>query len=125
MKILILALLLSFVGVANAQDTILYPSNSYSYGFGSMVSAHGSHLFISIRSGVGEAVYIFNKDGDEWIEETRLVAPDTIDDNCFGCAIAVSNNSIVIGASSDDENGVFSGAAYIFERENGSWLSQG
>lgn len=129
MKISLLILVFSFVGIANAQDAILYPSDLYSnYNFGASFSTCGSNLAIGTRGGgvvIAEAVYVFNKQEDEWIEETRLVAPDTIGIKCFGCAIAVSNNNILVGAPSDDENGTDSGAAYVFTRENGSWLSQG
>ncbi|NNF03083.1 MAG: hypothetical protein HKN17_01345 [Rhodothermales bacterium] len=52
----------------------------------------------------------------------RLPPPDTTAGNFFGAAVAVHDDSAVIGASGTDACGANSGAAYVYRRiENGEW----
>ena len=36
--------------------------------------------------------------------------------NTFGARIAISGDTVVIGATGDDDNGVDSGSAYVYEK---------
>ena len=40
----------------------------------------------------------------------------------FGHAVAISNDTVIIGAYKDDENGVLSGSAYVFVRSDMTWI---
>jgi len=51
----------------------------------------------------------------------KLIASDGAADDAFGRAVAVSGDRTVIGAFRDDDNGVNSGSAYVFERSGTSW----
>jgi len=50
-----------------------------------------------------------------------LVAPDGTGYEDFGGSVSISNNHVVIGASADNDNGNFSGSAYIFTRTGTVW----
>jgi len=67
------------------------------------------------------SVYVFNKVGELWIEEQKLVASDLgcIDD--FGCSIDIHGDYTIIGAFGADEN---LGAAYIFKRDDNVWFEE-
>lgn len=67
------------------------------------------------------AAYVYERRYGVWEEARKLTAsdPDTLDD--FGIAVAVSGDTIVVGALFDDENGTNAGAAYVFERSAGIW----
>ena len=53
-------------------------------------------------------------------DELRAADPNLGD--AFGRRVAVSGNTILVGANGDDERGTDAGAAYIFERDSaGAW----
>lgn len=55
----------------------------------------------------------------DYSTETKLLAPDGAEGDEFGCAASISGDILVAGACCDDDNGVNSGSAYIFERNEG------
>lgn len=54
------------------------------------------------------AVYVFTFDG-------KLLASDAARDDAFGCAVAVSNNTVLVGAFGRSDVAFNAGAAYIYE----------
>ncbi len=72
------------------------------------------------------AVYIFTRDASgTWNQTpTKLTASDAADNDSFGQSVAISGNTIVVGAPGvdKDQNTGFSGAAYVFTRDaSGTW----
>ena len=49
----------------------------------------------------------------------KRVASDTADDDEFGFSVAMSGDYVVVGAPYDDDGGISSGAAYLYERNHG------
>lgn len=71
------------------------------------------------------AAYVFEKPISGWvdtIETAKLVASDGLLESYFGWSVAIDNDVIVIGAPSDDINGINRGAAYIFEKPMEGWV---
>lgn len=72
------------------------------------------------------AVYVFERSGGPvapWTEQALLVPNDSQPEAGFGAAIAVNGDHLLIGAPFRDQNGTRdAGAAYVFARENGSWV---
>ncbi|MDR9366898.1 MAG: choice-of-anchor B family protein [Balneolaceae bacterium] len=101
-----------------AQSARIALPDSIKGGFGSSVAMQGDFIFIGAPnegSGVG-AVYVFQKDGSSWSQQTRLANPDSTIIN-FGTSLAVDNNRLFIGASRGD-----GGAVYVFSGDNsGNW----
>ncbi len=63
--------------------------------------------------------YIFerNKDGsNKWGLVKRRSTSDVASGQHFGHSVAISGDTIVVGAYGDDNNGNYSGAAYVFDR---------
>ena len=54
--------------------------------------------------------------------ETKLVSSDNAFNDRFGIEVSLSGEYALIGAVWDDDNGGFSGSAYIFEHQDTSWL---
>lgn len=69
------------------------------------------------------AAYVFEWDGVDWVEQQKLVASDASSGFGaeFGSAVAISADTIVIGAHLDD---LPNGAAYVFERTGGAWVER-
>jgi hypothetical protein len=67
------------------------------------------------------AVYIYRKNGIDWLEETKLLAPDGAAGDFFGCSVSIGNDDVIVGANSDDDRGRNSGSAYIFHWDGSQW----
>ena len=94
--------------------------------FGQSASIDGDYAIVGANqndvsgSNSGSA-YIFKRNGNEWIEETRLSASDGSEGDMFGRSVAIDGEYAVIGTYP----GVSSkGAAYIFKKEGTSWTQQ-
>jgi hypothetical protein len=92
--------------VAVSGDTFVVGVYSYAYG----------------TNGNAGAAFVYKWNGASWIKEATLYDPNTDISDRFGNSAAIDGNSIVVGemyyGASD------SGAAFLFERNGGSW-SQG
>lgn len=71
----------------------------------------------------GSAQVLARQSDGTWTVGPTLFAADSDNADEFGGALALSGETLVIGARRDDEVGTDSGAAYIFERDGaGQWL---
>jgi hypothetical protein len=71
------------------------------------------------------AAYVFALEGDEWVEQARLVAEDGQADDWFGRSVAVNGSVAAVGAIQAEVNGENGeGAVYVFERSGGTWTQQ-
>ncbi|KAA3664513.1 MAG: hypothetical protein DWQ04_05355 [Chloroflexi bacterium] len=74
------------------------------------------------------AAYVFTRSGGVWSEQAILRASDAHEDDEFGNAVAVSGDTVVIGAHNEEAGAAFlhydSGAAYVFTRSGGVWSEQ-
>jgi len=69
------------------------------------------------------AAYVFTRDTNGvWSEQQKLTAFDGEAGDYFGESVAVSLDTIVIGADGDDDLGTNTGAVYVYVRDSsGSW----
>jgi len=69
------------------------------------------------------AAYVFFRDGMAWEQGAYLKPDDTAENDNFGYSVAISGDSIVIGAPWKDSKGgeVDIGAVYVFRRYGGTW----
>ncbi len=96
--------------------------------FARSVSLSGDHVVVGYPSddddgqGLG-SVYVFERQGDgSWQEVAKLTASDASFGDTFGQHIALNGNRVIIGAPNNDDDGLSSGSAYVFERQSdGSW----
>jgi len=65
-------------------------------------------------------VYIFQSQGGVWRQVAKLTADDVASGNAFG-TVSISGNTVLIGASADDDRGRNGGAAYVFREIGGEW----
>jgi hypothetical protein len=92
--------------------------------FGQYVTLAGDTAFITAprdenpdgTSGLG-AVYVFQRDGEEWIEEAKLVPNERNEGDGFGIPTAVTGDTVFIGAPNHQN----AGAAYVFRRDAQEW----
>ena len=70
------------------------------------------------------AAYVFARNNGVWSREQVLYASDPQAFDTFGTAVAVSGDTVMIGAMLTDDNGIDSGAVYVFTRSGGIWTEQ-
>ena len=77
-------------------------------------------------SGVSNAgaAYVFDLEGSTWSQSARLVADDPTPNNQFAWAVALSGNSVVVGAPGEDEGGSNSGAVYAYRSSASGWSQE-
>lgn len=71
------------------------------------------------------AAYIFVRSGDTWTQQTKLTASNGQANDLFGSSVAIHAERAVVGAYLNDAAATNAGAAYVFEREGGTWTQQG
>jgi hypothetical protein len=109
--------------------------------FGTSVSISGDYAAIgaprdkeggyySLGDNAG-AVYIFKRDGDNWVEEQKLIADDTEAWAYFGISVSLNGDYLIVGArgheeiiATDHTYKEVLGKAYIYKQENGVWVKQ-
>jgi len=71
------------------------------------------------------AAYIFVRSAGSWVQQQRLTASDGAALDQFGRAVAVSGDTVVVGAlQADHAGGSDAGAAYVFVRTGTTWREQ-
>lgn len=125
------------ISVAVADDTIVVgssgeASNQTTITNGTTASADNS------AAGAG-AAYVFKRTGSNWAQEAYLKAPNTDAGDNFGWSVALSGNTVVVGAigeasnqttitngstASVDNSASQAGAAYVFQRTGTTWAME-
>lgn len=84
------------------------------------IAVVGAWLDTGVRYGTG-CVHVFNRVGDTWLWRAKLVAGDGDLGDEFGYTVAISGNTVIVGAPGDDNN---RGAVYVFTWNGSSWGQQ-
>ncbi len=70
------------------------------------------------------SAYVFIRSGSAWSQQAKLTAADTAAGDAFGQSIALSGDTVVVGAPHDDDKGDDSGSVYVFTRAGTAWSQQ-
>ena len=97
--------------------------------FGSAVAIDGDTAATaspgdSDGGGMSGSVYVFKRAGTLWTLEAKLTASDAAASDLFGLSIAISGDTIAVGAASNDDTGSASGSAYVFKWTGASWSEE-
>jgi len=95
--------------------------------FGTSVAISGETTVVGARGydgAVGNqgSAYVFVRSGGVWSQQQRLEASDAAEDDQFGNSVAISGETVVVGARLD--GGGDQGSAYVFVRSDGVWTQQ-
>ncbi|WP_309399388.1 FG-GAP repeat protein [Cerasicoccus maritimus] len=123
-----------YVFVRNGSDWTeqakLMPSDGASSDvFGSSVSLSGDTAIVGAygdddKGSASGSAYIFVRSGSVWTEQAKLTASDGAAEDHFGASVSLSEDTAIVGAYWDDDNGSASGSAYIFVRNGSDWTEQ-
>ncbi|MFC1588503.1 FG-GAP-like repeat-containing protein, partial [Planctomycetota bacterium] len=110
------------------QDKIIASDDGVDDYFGWDVAIEGDTVLVGQCAGEGPpdngAVYVFERVGVNWNQQTKITAPDGALDDFFGYSVALDNGTALIGARLDDDNGDGSGSAYIYTGAGAVWTFQ-
>ncbi len=71
------------------------------------------------------AAYVFVRNGGTWAQQAKLMASDGAAYDWFGSGIAISGDTVIIGAvGAPAGQYVWEGAAYVFVRAGEAWVEQ-
>ncbi len=95
-------------------------------GFGRSVAIDGAKLLVganrdSTRGPDAGAVYAYSGSGNQWNLDAILTTTHASSNAWLGTSVAISGDTAVAGAYRASADGVWAGAAYIFERGEGFW----
>lgn len=97
--------------------------------FGATVAVDGTTVAVGspARSDPGSAagaVHLFERTDGSFDERPMLRPADIQGDDRFGSALALDGDTLVVGSPEKRQQGLASGAAYVFTRSGGSWSQQ-
>lgn len=101
--------------------------NSFADNFGYSVAIKGETIVCGAfgnsdfnQSEVGSA-YVFQRIDGLWLQQQELTASDGASLARFGLSVAMSEDTIVVGADGDS---AFTGAVYVFTFDGSHWIQQ-
>ena len=97
--------------------------------FGYSVSISGDYAIVGAyadddKGSNSGSAYVFKRDGTNWSEQQKLTASDGAASDLFGRSVSISGDYAIVGADYDDDNGSYSGSAYIFKWDGSNWVQQ-
>ena len=136
------------------QQAYLKASNTEAFDvFGHSVAISGDTVVVGARNeasnatgvngnesdnsaGTAGAVYVFTRSGGVWTQQAYLKASNTDAGDWFGHSVAISGDTVVVGARNEasiatgvngnqsDNSANGAGAVYVFTRSGGLWTQQ-
>ncbi|WP_438034059.1 FG-GAP repeat protein [Sorangium sp. So ce204] len=111
------------------EDQLLAPSGASTDRFGTAVAISGDTVVVAAPfdddAGTDAgAAHVFVRSGSSWVHQQTLTSTTVGSYDYFGISVAISGETIVVGAWGDVVNGVRTGAAYVFVRSGSTWTEQ-
>ncbi len=108
---------------------LLPPAGASFSGFGQEVDLDGDFALVGARyhdhaGAQSGAAFVFSRLSGTWLVDAMLVAADGAPDDEFGQSVAIRGDIAVVGAAGDDDDGSFSGSAWVFRRVAGAWIAE-
>jgi len=118
-------------GVWTERQKLVSSGNNQGQGFGFSLSLAGERVLIGApQDGFAEdflrgASYVFSRSGNTWFEQARLSSREGSDLDMFGSSVAISGDTVLVGAPNFDVGpSEFQGAAHVFELDGVQWIEQ-
>lgn len=106
---------------------LLAPDGAADDHFGQSVFISGSYAIVGARgnddkgSGSGSAYIFFRNEGgtNNWGKQKKLLAPDGAEGDSLGERVGIYGDYAIAGAYANEDQGDYTGSAYIFYRNKG------
>lgn len=103
-----------------AADVAANDQFGFSVGISGDRALVGAFLTEGVYVDSGSA-YVFDLENGNWNETGKLTTDDAFQSDFFGYAVGLSGDRIMIGAHYDDDEGIESGSAYVFDFDGNNW----
>ncbi len=117
---------IGLVPAIRAEETIVFRKEAGPDAFGKAVDISGDTLIVGAPSKHNGEVYIFARQGDEWIQQQRIKAPLPTRGGWFGGAVCIDGDTVVVGGLTPVHGthgfAPRSGVVYIYQREGQNFL---
>ena len=116
-------------GVWSQEAKLTASDGTGSDGFGGSVAISGDTVVVGASrdddAGTSSgSAYVFIRSAGVWSEQAKLIASDAAGGDFFGGSVAISGESVVVGAFNDDDTASDSGSAYVFQRSGTTWSQE-
>jgi hypothetical protein len=115
-------------GAWTPQAKLLAPDGDSNHQFGYTLAIHGDTIVVGARQPASNdkgAAYVFVRSGGSWAPQAKLAANNGLPAERFGESVAISGNTIVVGAPVRSFPGLGNaGIAYVFTRSGATWTQQ-
>lgn len=109
-------------GAWTLQQTLALGVPTANDAFGASVDLDGDRLVVgSPGHGVAGGAFVFDRVGGTWGQSAHLVANDLVFNDQFGRSVALSGDTVIVGAPQHFAGGVAAGAAYVHRLSGGAW----
>ncbi len=112
------------------QQKLMADDGAANDGFGRSVAVNGDTVVVGASNNDGAfkdqgAAYVFVRNGATWTRQQKLIAADAAAGDIFGVSVAISGDTVVVGAPFDgiDANRA-QGSVYVFTRRGAVWMPQ-
>ena len=109
----------------------IFPSDGIAQAqFGGLIDIDGDTAIIAANQDFGTAgfhsgsAYVYVRTGTIWTQQAKLTASDAAINDNFGWYVCFDDDTALITAIWDDDNGTDSGSAYVFTRTGTTWTQQ-
>ena len=112
------------------ESTKLHPDDATAgQNFGGNIAVSGDTLAISanndneVAAGAG-AGYVFTRSGSSWNQQAKLTATDGLAGDSLGGSVAISGDTVILGAMNGIAGQITGNKAYVFVRDSSTWTQQ-
>ena len=95
--------------------------------FGESVGIYEDYTIIGANESANSSgansgtAYIFYNNSGSWEQTQKIESLDAVVGDHFGSSVSISGEYAAIGAGSKSDDGTWSGAAYVFRNNSGTW----
>ena len=109
-----------------AEEAIIFRKGERPNAFGYAVDVSDDTLIVGAPSKENGEVYIFARQGDQWVQQARIKTPRPNPGGWFGGAVCIDGDTAAVGARTvfNDTHGFTagSGVVYIYQREGKNFV---
>lgn len=110
------------------QDLLVMTAPNSNMHFGESVAIDGSYAVVGVPPNIGYTgglAVVFMRSGSAWTMQTPFLFAPSVGgvENRFGTSVSINGDRILVGAPKAKINdNIDQGAAYLFERDNTTWV---
>ncbi len=88
---------------------------------GGSIDILGNRMVVGAYDDSPGSAYVFDFNGISWSQSQKLIPNDGSSGDDFGYAVSLSIDRVLIGSYRDDDLGLNSGSAYVFDYDGSNW----